>query len=81
MFVLRSRLALFADAQRVKAEATAVDFIGHNALLESLADHCIQPLQQIGETLSLAPHEAGNEPLLVDGNGRPSIGCIRPMLM
>ena len=70
-WALLSRLALLADTRGGQAEATAVDFIGHHALVEGFADRRIQPLQQIRKILSLSPHEACNEPLLVDGNGRP----------
>ena len=67
---LPSRLALFTDTRRGQAEATAVDFVGRHALVKGLSDRRIQPLQQVREGLSVAPHEAGHERLIVDGDSR-----------
>jgi len=78
---LPNRLALFADGRGCQAEASAVDLIGYDVLVKRLPDCRVQPLQQLRESLSLATHETGEEPLVVDGNAAPSIGGIRPMLM
>ena len=63
-----SGLALFADARGSQTEASAVDLIGDHALVKGLADCRIQSLHQLRESFSLAPHETGEERLIVDGN-------------
>jgi hypothetical protein len=67
---LPRRLALLADARGGQPEASAIDLIGHRALVKGLTDRSIQSLQQLGESFSLAPHEACDERLAVDGNRR-----------
>jgi hypothetical protein len=67
---LPRRLALFADARGGQTEAAPVDFVGHGALVNGLADGRIQPFQQIREVLALASHQACQERLIIDGDGR-----------
>jgi hypothetical protein len=55
----REGLALFADARRGQTEVVTVDVVGHDAIVESLSDGSIQPIQRIQERLAFASHQAG----------------------
>src|SRR3569833_1315729 len=67
---LPRRLALLADARGGQTESAAVDLIGHHALVKRPTDRRIQPLQELGESFSLSPHEACDARLAVGGNRR-----------
>src|SRR5713101_618360 len=63
-------LQLFSDLRRSQAEASTVDFVRDDALMECLSNSLIQPLQKRIDAFIVAAHECGDQLLVVDSDGR-----------
>jgi hypothetical protein len=65
----RSRLRLLSDLRRSQTEASTVDFVRDDALMERFSNSVIQALQKRVDAFIVAAHECGDQLLIVDGDG------------
>lgn len=68
----------FSDVGGSQAKSPAVDFVGHDALMQGFSERFIQPLQKRGDALIVAAHECGEQSLIVHGDGRAFDRCDSP---
>ena len=64
-----SAFTAFSDVRGSQAKSTAVDLVGHDALLHGFSQRLIQPLQKRRDALIVAAHESGEQSLIA------RVGC------